>query len=330
MPTTQLHEAAMSVDTVAARTDSAGGAVTPDWRAEERRMSYALFTEGVLPVPVNAYQTVEGAGGTMNIVVGSGAAEVDQALVAGQVAGQGKYMLRLDEATKTISLDAAGASDRTDELYLTMYDNAYDSQSRALPRFAIRKGDAGGAAPGPDANWEAYLLLASVFIPASAPNIAACTITDERVFTSLGAGLVAPDSLQGDVLLGSELMQMGRGEAIGIVLSTSIADKITHAFVLPSGWVTADVMVRSTMFIFIGSTNGGEWNLRCEIGASNGTIMAMNNAGAGINATAVVAANHKASVNGNVTLAAAASRTTGSTSGHSAHLTMEWWAFRTS
>jgi hypothetical protein len=174
----------MSIDTIAARTNSAGGAVTPDWKAEERRMAYMLWKEGVVPSPLDAYEVVAGAGGTMNIVVGSGAAETDLAIVKGLVAGQGNYMVRLDEATKTITLDAAGASLRVDEVYLVVYDNPYDGQSRALPRFSIRKGDAGGANPGPDANWDAYLLLARVSIPASAPNIGACTITDVRVFTT--------------------------------------------------------------------------------------------------------------------------------------------------
>ena len=70
MPTTQLHEATMSIDTIAARTDSAGGAVTPDWKAEERRMGYMLYEEGVVNSPTAAYQVVAGAGGTMNVEAG--------------------------------------------------------------------------------------------------------------------------------------------------------------------------------------------------------------------------------------------------------------------
>lgn len=179
MPTTQLTEFTGSIDTIAERTNSAGTEVNPHWKAEERRMAHRFFTAGIV-TPSDAWEPVAGAAATMNVILGSGAAEVDLAIVEGLVSGQGNYLVRLDEATKTITLDAAGGSVRQDNIYLVVYDHAYDGQSRALPRIGVRKGDAGGADPGPDANWDAYLLLATVTIPGGAADITQCTVTDER------------------------------------------------------------------------------------------------------------------------------------------------------
>ncbi len=183
MPTTQVTEITSSVDAIAARTDSAGAAVTPDWAAEERRMDHETGFPGVIE-PADSYQVVAGAAATMNIVVGSGTAKTDLALVQGNIGGQGMYLVRLDEVTVTIALDAADPSDpRIDEVYLVVYDNIYDSTSRSLPRLAVRKGDAAASPslPGADAAWEAFLLLSEITIPAAAADILAATFVDKRV-----------------------------------------------------------------------------------------------------------------------------------------------------
>ena len=183
MPTTQVTEITSSVDAIAARTDSAGAAVSPDWAAEERRMDHETGFPGVIK-PTDAYQVVAGAAATMNIVVGSGTAKTDLALVQGDIGGQGMYLVRFDEVTKTIALDAADPSDpRIDEVYLVVYDNIYDSTSRSLPRLAVRKGDAAASPslPGADAAWEAFLLLSEITIPAAAPDILSATLVDKRI-----------------------------------------------------------------------------------------------------------------------------------------------------
>lgn len=198
MPTTTLATITASIDAVAARTDSAGTPVSPDWKAEERRIGNMILSEGVI-TPNAGFKVVAGAGGTMNVVVGSGSAEVDIACVEGIDPGQGNYLVRLDDVTKTITLAAALVGDsRVDEIYLVVRDNAYDSASRTLPYLAVRQGDAGGAAPGPDAGWKSYLKLASISIPAAAPDILACTITDNRVYSGIAmqfGGLVPTGAL---------------------------------------------------------------------------------------------------------------------------------------
>jgi len=120
-----------------------------------------------------------------------------------------------------------------------------------LPRFAIRKGDAGGANPGPDANWDAYLLLARVSIPGSAPNIAACTITDARVFTyPLGT---TPHDLDWDAhwlpigLLASDSSPGSPGSATWSTIDTV-------GWSMPAGWSTAFVMLHG---VFQSEFSGG-------------------------------------------------------------------------
>ncbi len=183
MVATQVTEITSSVDAIAARTDSAGAAVSPDWAAEERRMDHETNFPGVVE-PTDAYQVVAGAAATMNVVVGSGTAKTDLAYVQGDIGGQGMYLVRFDEVTKTIALDAADPSDpRIDEVYLVVYDNIYDSTSRSLPRLAVRRGDpaASPVAPGADAAWEAFLLLSEVTIPAAAADILSATFVDKRI-----------------------------------------------------------------------------------------------------------------------------------------------------
>lgn len=183
MPTTTTQDFTGSVATIGARTNAAAGAVT-DFTAEEARMFISQMQAGVLK-PTDGFQVVAGGAATMNVVVGSGSAKSDIAVVAGTGSGQEKYMARFDDVTKVFALDAADPSNpRIDEIYLIVSDAAYDGGSVSLPRIGVRKGDPSGspAAPGPDSSWDAYLLLSSITIPASAADILAATFTDSRVF----------------------------------------------------------------------------------------------------------------------------------------------------
>lgn len=184
MPTTTEVEATININAIGQRTDFAGSAVA-DLSAEEIRFDQAQYSEGVLK-PVEAFEVNEGAGGTMNVVVGSGNAKTDYVLVDGDITGQGSYVVRLDEVSKTITLGAADASsDRVDEIWLVVLDDAYDASTKALPILAVREGDLGAGAPGPDGSWEAAIKLATVNIPSGISDITGATITDERVYTDL-------------------------------------------------------------------------------------------------------------------------------------------------
>lgn len=177
---TTYTDTSMAASVIGARTDSAGAAVT-DESAEEARIGNLLMGEGKLNA--NSFVPAAGAGATMDVVLGSGSAKADYYVIAGNNAGQGNYVVRLEGTTVTVALNAAdGSLPRKDEIYLVVQDNAYDASSRALPRLAYRDGTPASSpvVPGPDGAWDAYVLLATIDVPAAAADILACTITDER------------------------------------------------------------------------------------------------------------------------------------------------------
>ncbi|GAA4992692.1 hypothetical protein WHI96_07885 [Pseudonocardia tropica] len=210
MPTTTLVNTTLAANTLGARTDSGGGAVA-DLTAEESRLANATVTPGYLK-PTNAFIVRPQASPNMTVRVGSGNAKEDHYIVGGVSAGQGNYCLRLDVATQNITISAAEASQtRTDEIYLVVRDTAYDSSALVLPQLAYRKGDAGGAIPGPDATWKAWALLARVPVAAGATSIS--SVTDMRFTAGVPEGLLAnlrtnfvprPGTIStGDLLLGN-------------------------------------------------------------------------------------------------------------------------------
>lgn len=216
---TNYTDTTMSVRNVGARTNFAGGAVT-DLTAEEDRMAQEVLGEGILS-PALGYQAVAGSGATMDVIVGSGAAKKDLAILVGAVAGQSNYMARLDESTKTVVLSAAdGSLARIDEVYVVVRDNPYDSSSRALPVLAVREGNphASPSLPGPDAAWKAYLLLAQVDVPAAAADILACTFAERRVMSPfmIGGGKVVNRNILDTE---TRLMAENSGDTIGLYIN---------------------------------------------------------------------------------------------------------------
>lgn len=183
MPTTTYHDKTFGVRAIGSRTDSAGSGVT-DLAAEEDRYESSDVTAGFVSPSDSFIVTADSA---WNVTVGSGGSKTDIYAVVGET-GQGTYIVRLDQAGDTVTISAAdGSNPRKDEVYLVVEDNAYDSSGRALPRLAYREGTPAGSpsAPGPDGSWTAYILLATIDVPAAAANIGACTITDERSASQL-------------------------------------------------------------------------------------------------------------------------------------------------
>ena len=217
MPTTSYTDATFGARTIGARTDSGGTPVT-DLSAEEDRYPTIILSEGYV-TPSDAFEPVAGAVATMNVIIGSGSAKADYYVVAGNIAGQGNYMVRLASATETITLDAAdGSNDRIDEIYLVVEDNAYDSSGRALPRFGERKGDPAGSpsAPGPDANWDAYVLIATIDVPQGAADITECTITDERLASQLAVASIGLSSAGGIDAGGGAITNVGDVDGVDV------------------------------------------------------------------------------------------------------------------
>lgn len=183
MPTTTLVNPAAGFKAWAlqARTDTAGAAVD-DIDGEDSRLVLEVIDPGVV-APTNGYQVLENSPQGMSVLVGSGTAESDVAVIAGTAAGQGKYLARNQDAATVVTLAAADASNpRIDEIYVIVQDNQYDSSARVLPRIGYREGDpsVSPSAPGPDGAWTAYLLLATIQVGAAVSLIENADITDNR------------------------------------------------------------------------------------------------------------------------------------------------------
>lgn len=183
MPTTSLTDSTFAVSAIGGRTNAAGVAVA-DYTAEEARFASQILTEGYLTT--GAFAVTPQTVAAMSVKVGSGTAKADYYVVDGDVGGQGRYVVRLDATSQTVTVPAADASQtRTDEVYLVVRDTVYDASSRALPTIGYRKGDLGGANPGPDAAWRASVLLARIVVAAGAQTIA--TVSDQRTAAAVAA-----------------------------------------------------------------------------------------------------------------------------------------------
>ncbi|MFB9383252.1 hypothetical protein ACFFTK_08885 [Pseudonocardia petroleophila] len=147
----------------------------------------ATYGEGYL-TPTTAFRVTAQSSPDMTVKVGSGTSKADYYVVAGEAAGQGNYVVRLDVASQNVTIAAADASQaRVDEIYLVVRDSVYDASARALPQIGYRRGDVGGASPGPDSAWKASALLARVAVAAATTSITSANITDLRAKGGPGA-----------------------------------------------------------------------------------------------------------------------------------------------
>jgi hypothetical protein len=267
MATTTYVDFTAAVRGIGNRTDAAGLAVG-DISAEEDRLAQATLTEGA--VTAGAF-VVKAVVGSMNVEVGSGSAKSDLYAVAGDIAGQGVYLARLDQTPVTVTVPAADASQvRTDEVWLVVADSAYDGGTVSLPRLSLRKGDPGLGAPGPDVGWKAAAKLATIVVPAGAIEITAGDITDERAVTLAGdhgalAGLADDDHPQyakksGDTFAGFVRFDAGILPDVG--LNAFDSSQPSDAF--PLGY--SAMRVTSTSGPWPGSGSGMVESIRLDAG----------------------------------------------------------------
>lgn len=201
MPSTTYVDATFSVRNIGDRTDNAGDPVV-DYNAEEDRLANVYFP-GVISPDNGFAATVVGGGDPWLLRIGSGTAKADTYVVEGQQDGQGRYAVRLDDAYVDVEFDAAEAgATRTDEVYVVVPDHAYDGGGLSLARIAYRKGDPGGAAPGPDPSWQAFDLIWSYAHSPGDSALSASKLTDLRgwahVEKALPAGIILPHA--GDLI----------------------------------------------------------------------------------------------------------------------------------
>jgi len=174
---TSSIDADFTVRAIQARTDAAGDPVD-DLSGEADRLIHGILTPGLVR-PADGYRLVPAGG--MNLELGSGAAKTDLYCVAGSVAGQMPYLVRLESATVAVAVPAADTTQqRTDEVWLVVHDAAYDAGAVSLPRLGYRTGTPGGGPPGPDPAWKAAAPLWRVTVPVLATDLVAGNLVDQR------------------------------------------------------------------------------------------------------------------------------------------------------
>lgn len=206
MPTTITTDLSATAFFIGARTDVAGADVD-DATAEDMRLLVEYLEEGA--ITADAFKVAAQSTPDMTVKVGSGSVKTDVYVVEGTAAGQKNYIVGMEAASVNVTISASEpASARTDEVYLVVFDSTYDSNTAGTagaaikkPMLGYRKGDAGGAAPGPDASWKAYAKLGTISVPATDTAIANDQITDPRPDASFIGRLGTADLTDiGDVL----------------------------------------------------------------------------------------------------------------------------------
>jgi hypothetical protein len=270
MATTLINPAAgFATYALQARTDAAGDPVD-DVTGEDLRLLASLFTEGV--VGGDAFRVSErGAGANMSVDVGSGSAENDLAVVAGTASGQGNYVVRLGDAVTNVSVNASNVSNpRIDEIYLVVQDDQYDASGRVIARLAYRDGTPGAtpAAPGPDSNWDAYLLLAQVLVGAGVTSIVDANITDQRAITSPVPHAASHHQTGDDPLMVMGHQTTDNGNA---AMSGTAVNRAAVTFTKPASWRSYDIMAWGTALVVYQGENADAVGGLVRIGSSDGT-----------------------------------------------------------
>lgn len=172
----------LKVFVIGGRTNSSGTAQV-DFDQEEMRLPLTAMrrrgrTENLIThLPnLDAFQVRENTGFDMNVKVGSGTASADGYILKGTAAGQGSYLVMLDETTKTVSVPAADASLITAYgVYLFVNDESYSGTAgSAYAEVTVLAGTPHASAPtvpSASVSWLASALLWSFWLPGAATAV---------------------------------------------------------------------------------------------------------------------------------------------------------------
>lgn len=187
MVTTSYVDFTAGLNTIPDRTDNTGTGID-DLSGREEPLPNRLLDRGGTLTPANAFVPAKGTG-DFDVDLGSGTADQDLYVVESDVTGQAPFIIRLEDTNATVTLDAADADDRWDQVWLVVRDATEDGNTdgHTLARLSYRKGDSGTSPskPGADSEWVHYELIASILVPGGATSITDSDITDERTDSSL-------------------------------------------------------------------------------------------------------------------------------------------------
>jgi hypothetical protein len=157
--------------------------------ATDRLVNSVLLTEGVVDKAGDSFKVAQNTGSDMNVKIGSGTA-FDRAVVAGDLAGQGTFILEHQNATQTLAIAAAHATlPRIDIAIARVRDDTFDSSGLDEADLEIVTGTAAGSPSVPATPSGAYK-LAEIAVAAAVTAITNGNITDTRVEAPVHGQLV--------------------------------------------------------------------------------------------------------------------------------------------
>lgn len=267
MPSTSYNDVSAAVAAIQARTNAAGAAVD-DTSGAEGRLWADFWAPGVLGA--TSWQVVPGAALSVNV----GVTVDDLAVVPGLDPGQGNYLVRPGGAPPhNVPLTAAhSTNDRIDQIYLAVQDIAYDGGTISMPRISRRTGDPGASpsAPGPDAAWSAYLLLATILVNNGATSLTGGDITDER--DQVTSVLALPVHASSHAVGGSDPLSLheevdGSVEVASFSLTASLSSIATVALAIPAHWASWKCSALATGLHrapFQATNGASEWQIQID------------------------------------------------------------------
>lgn len=281
MPTYTALSNAMTARAIGARTDAAGAAVA-DLSAEEDRFANLVVGAGVARwLQTNAFAVALTGG--MGVSIGSGVAKADVAYLTGTVAGQGRYVVRKEDATVTRTLDAADATlNRIDSFYAVAEDLAYDTTARGIARLYYVKGDTASSpvAPAANAAWRASLRLVDVRVRSTANgggSLIAADIASPWGAAAATAQLVADASTLGGLAVTNLMRVYGTGPTI-----------IPSGGSVPAG---AQLLFQTGSTVVSTNANGG-WAINFPVAFPSGLLSVRATNGDGDFALSLLDPNH--------------------------------------
>ncbi|MDF1596939.1 MAG: hypothetical protein P1T08_12745 [Acidimicrobiia bacterium] len=145
----------------------------------DRLINSVLLTEGVVDVAGLSFKVAQNLGTDMNVKVGSGTA-YDRAVVAGDLAGQGVYVIEHQNASQVLAVPASDPTNpRKDIVIARIYDDTFDSSGNSYADVELIQGTPAAAPTAPTLP-DGALLLATVDVAAATTAIVNGNITDNR------------------------------------------------------------------------------------------------------------------------------------------------------
>ncbi len=163
--------------------------------ASDRLVNTVLLAEGVVDKAGNSFQVLQNLGTDMNVKVGSGTA-YDRAVVKGDSAGQGTFVVEHQNASQVLAVAAADATlARKDIVILRVYDDTFDSSGNDYSDVEVVTGTP-NASPVEPALPSGAIKLAVVDVGAAVTQIVNGNITDSRIAVVLNSGIASGSMLR--------------------------------------------------------------------------------------------------------------------------------------